>query len=173
MRRFQSHGDGSFRVEQFKSLGQHVIFETGVMVWHPETISIGGNVYVGHRAMLKGHPHGKLSIGNNTWIGQNVFLHSAGNITIGDEVGIGPSVMILTSFHKDEGRGRAILDCALEMRPVVIEKGVDIGIGAIVLPGVTVGKGAQVGAGAVVTKDVKTFAVVVGNPAKLLRMRNE
>ncbi len=46
-----------------------------------------------------------------------------------------------------------------------------IGHGAIVLPGVSIGHGAAVGAGAVVTKDVAPFAVVVGNPARLLRLR--
>jgi len=46
-----------------------------------------------------------------------------------------------------------------------------IGHGAIILPGVSVGIGAAVGAGAVVTKDVPDFAIVVGNPARVLRYR--
>ena len=46
-----------------------------------------------------------------------------------------------------------------------------IGHGAVVLPGVTVGTGAAVGAGAIVTKDVPEFAVLVGNPGRVLRMR--
>jgi acetyltransferase-like isoleucine patch superfamily enzyme len=60
---------------------------------------------------------------------------------------------------------------ALEFAPVLLDDGCDIGIGAVILPGITVGKGAQVGAGAVVTADVPPYAVVAGNPARLLRTR--
>ena len=173
MRKFETHGDGSFRRDQFASIGSHVVFETGVTVWNPETISIGENVYVGHRAMLKGYPKSRMTIGSDTWIGSNVFFHAAGGITIGNEVGIGPNVMILTSYHKDLGRKTALLDSPLEFKPVVVEDGVDIGIGAILLPGVTIGKGTQIGAGAVVTKSVEPYSVVAGNPAKVLRQRTQ
>ncbi len=56
-------------------------------------------------------------------------------------------------------------------RPVAIGHDVWIGHGAIVLAGRKIGTGAVIGAGAVVTKDVPDYAVVVGNPAKILRMR--
>jgi acetyltransferase-like isoleucine patch superfamily enzyme len=173
MRRFQSHGNGSFTREQFAAIGLSVVLEAEVMVWHPETISLGENVYVGHRAMLKGHPKGLMQIGNDTWIGQEVFLHSAGGITIGNQVGIGPRVMVLTSTHDAPGRSRAILDAPLKFAPVTIQDEVDIGIAAIILPGINIGRGAQIGAGAVVTKDVPDYAVVAGNPAVLLKYRPE
>lgn len=173
MRRFQSHGDGTFTREQFKSIGEHVIFEVGVRVWHPETISLGENVYVGHDAMLKGYYKGALTIGDDTWLGQGVFLHSAGEIHIGARVGMGPFVKILTSVHEEAGREVPILASPLRFAPVVVEDDADIGVGAILLPGVTVGQGAQVGAGAVVTRDVPAYAVVAGNPARILRMRPE
>jgi acetyltransferase-like isoleucine patch superfamily enzyme len=51
-----------------------------------------------------------------------------------------------------------------------IRRGASIGAGAVILPGITVGEGAMVGAGAVVTKDVPDRAVVVGNPACVVRM---
>ena len=171
MRNFLSHGDGSFTPDQLQSIGPGIIFEEGVKIWHPETVSIGTNTYIGHHSLLKGHPQGKMTIGENTWIGQEVFFHSAGNLRIGNEVGIGPRVMILTSSHEEAGRNLAILHSPLKFAPVVIEDHADIGIGAIVLPGVTVGKGAQVGAGSVVTKNVPAYAVVAGNPARILRIR--
>jgi acetyltransferase-like isoleucine patch superfamily enzyme len=64
-----------------------------------------------------------------------------------------------------------VIDNQLEFGEVVIDDGCDIGMGAIILPGVHVGKGAIIGAGSVVTKDVEGFTVVAGNPAKLLRKR--
>ncbi len=171
MRTFQSHGDGSFQLKDFSSLGENIIWEDEIKVWHPETISLGNNVYVGHRTLLKGHPKGTLNIGSNTWIGQECFFHSAGNITIGEQVGIGPRVMMLTSTHQDLGKNHILLDAPLDFKPIVVEDHVDIGIGAILLPGVTLGKGAQIGAGSVVTKDVPPFSVVAGNPARVLRHR--
>ena len=123
--------------------------------------------------MLKGYHAGTLRIGNDTWIGQGVFLHSAGNITIGSKVGIGPFVKILTSAHEiPQDTTTAILAAPLNFAAVTIEDGADIGVGAILLPGVTVGTGAQVGAGAVVTRDVPPFSIVAGNPAKVIRTRH-
>jgi acetyltransferase-like isoleucine patch superfamily enzyme len=171
VRKFASHGDGSFDPKAFQSVGTDVTFETGVRIWHPETISIGSNVYLGHGAMLKGHPHGKMKIGNDVWIGQRVFFHSAGDLTIGNQVGIGPNVSIFTSTHDHSDKSKAILDQPLQFAPVVLEDGCDIGIGAILLPGVTIGKGAQVGAGAVVTKNVEAYLIVAGNPAKPIGKR--
>ncbi len=55
--------------------------------------------------------------------------------------------------------------------PVTLGHDVWIGHGAVVLPGITIGTGAAVGAGSIVTKDVPPFAIVVGNPARLLRLR--
>ena len=48
-----------------------------------------------------------------------------------------------------------------------------IGANAVILPGVTVGKGSVVGAGAIVTKDVPEYAIVGGNPAKVIKYRNQ
>jgi acetyltransferase-like isoleucine patch superfamily enzyme len=148
-----------------------VIFEEGALVFHPETIELGDNVYVGHHAILKGWYRGWMAIGDGTWIGQQAFLHAAGGISIGVEVGIGPGVKILTSVHDEPGPDLPLMRGALRFAPVVLEDGCDVGIGAVVLPGVRIGRGAQVGAGAVVTRDVPANAIVAGNPARLLRYR--
>jgi acetyltransferase-like isoleucine patch superfamily enzyme len=167
----KSHGSGMFERSQFHRIGKNVIIEDGVLVFHPENIEIGDDVYVGHHTILKGYYRGRMLIGDGTWIGQQCFFHSAGDIFIGKNVGIGPAVKIITSFHAEEGLLKPILYSEIECAPVVIEDDADIGTGAIVLPGVTILKGTQVGAGAVVTKNYPEYAVIAGVPARLLRIR--
>jgi len=170
-KKYMSHGNGKFKISDFKSIGNNVIFENGVMVFHPENIVIGNNVYIGHNTILKGYYKNCICIGDHTWIGQNCFLHGGGGIKIGKAVGIGPMVKILTSTHKEEELSKPIIFCDLEFKEVVIEDGCDIGIGSIILPGVKIGEGSIIGAGSVVTKDVEPYTVVAGNPARILRKR--
>ncbi len=167
----KSHGDGSFKRSQFWGVGCNVIFEKGVLVFHPENIYIGDNVYIGHYSILKGYYKNRMIIGKGTWIGQQCFFHSAGGLSIGDNVGIGPGVKIITSSHKLTDMNIPVLHAPVEFRKVIIENDCDIGTGAIILPGVTIGRGAVIGAGSVVTKDVKPYKVVAGVPAMILRQR--
>ncbi len=169
----RSHGTGQFSPDELAACGEGCVFEEGCLVFHPDHVHLGRDVYVGHRAMLKGYHRNTLRIGDGTWIGQNVFLHAAGGITIGANVGIGPGTQVITSFHAEAGRAVPILNSPVEMAAVVIEDDVDLGVGSIVLPGVRIGRGAQVGAGSVVTRDVAPYAVVAGNPARPLRTRPE
>ncbi|HRV93993.1 MAG TPA: acyltransferase [Anaerolineae bacterium] len=167
----RSHGTGEFKLSDFRSLGNGVIFEPGVLVFHPENIEIGENVYIGHNTILKGYYQNNMVIGSGTWIGQQCFFHSAGGLTIGENVGIGPAVKIITSSHAEEGGDKPILHSPIEFAPVIIEDDSDIGVGVIILPGVTIGRGVQVGAGAVVSKDLPDYAVASGVPARVIRMR--
>ncbi|HKU43757.1 MAG TPA: DapH/DapD/GlmU-related protein, partial [Polyangiales bacterium] len=59
----------------------------------------------------------------------------------------------------------------VDMAPVFIEDEVNLGVGAIVLPGVRIGRGARIGAGAVVTRDIPPYTVAAGSPARVLRER--
>ncbi|MCX5841051.1 MAG: acyltransferase [Deltaproteobacteria bacterium] len=167
-----THGTGLFEKHQFRKLGRHVVFEAGVLVFHPETISIGDNVYIGHNTILKGYHENELLIGDHTWIGQGCFFHSAGGIRIGEAVGIGPMVKVISSQHRRNDPSKPILFQDIEFQRVVIESGSDIGMGAIILPGIIIGEGAVVGAGSVVTREVPPYAVVAGNPAAIIRYRN-
>jgi acetyltransferase-like isoleucine patch superfamily enzyme len=167
----QSHGTGNFAPTDLKRLGVGTVLEEGVRIWHPETVEIGDGVYVGHGTMLKGYYNSQMVIGPGTWIGQMCFFHSGGGIVVGRNVGIGPCVKILTSSHALDQLDRPILHSDIDFRPVRIEDGADIGVGAILLPGVTVGAGAQVAAGAVVTDDVAAYSIVAGIPARFVRSR--
>lgn len=168
-----SHGTGEFDPTQFARLGHNVVFESGVLVFHPENIEIGDNVYVGHYSILKGYYRNKMVIGVGTWIGQQCFFHSAGGLTIGSNVGIGPGVKILTSYHSENGVELPILHSKVEFAPVVIGDNCDVGVGAIILPGVKIGVGVQIGAGAVVTHSLDDYAVAAGVPARILRYRGK
>jgi len=149
-----------------------VVFEPGVLVFHPEHVEIGDDVYVGHYAILKGYFQNRLVVGARSWIGQQCFLHAGGGIRIGERVGLGPGVKILTSTHRlPEDASVPIMDGAIDFAPVVVEDGADVGVGAILMPGVTVGRGAQIGAGAVVTRDVPAGAIVAGVPARIIGQR--
>jgi acetyltransferase-like isoleucine patch superfamily enzyme len=166
-----SYGTGRFDRDQFASIGENVVIEDGVLVFMPEKIRIGSNVYIGHNTILRGYDRGEMVIGDDTWIGQMCYINSAGGVKIGSRVGIGPCVKIMTSEHKEEGRAVPVLMSTLEFAGVVVEDDGDIGIGSTVLPGVRVGRGAIVGAGAVVTRDVEPFSIVAGVPARKIGER--
>ena len=171
MKQRTTHGTGQFSHDDLARVGSGTLFEDGVRIWHPETVEIGNGVYVGHETMLKGYHNSRMVIGDGTWIGQMCFFHSAGGLFIGADVGIGPCVKILTSSHRLDQRDRPILHSDIVFAAVNIEDGADIGVGAVILPGVRVGAGAQIAAGAVVTEDVPPYAIVTGVPARFLRSR--
>ncbi|PID38875.1 MAG: transferase [Deltaproteobacteria bacterium] len=170
--RRRSHGDGRFDPADLGELGEGVVFERGVMVFHPENVRIGDHVYVGHQTIVKGYHQNELVIGAGCWIGQQCFFHGGGGLTLGENVGVGPGVTIITSTHREAGREVPILHAPVEFAPVVVGDDCDLGVGAILLPGVTLGRGVQLGAGAVVSADLPDYAVAAGVPAKVLRLRD-
>lgn len=166
LKKWKSEGDGSFNLLDFKSIGENVVFEAGVRVFHPENIVIGDNVYIGHDTILKGYYKDQIVINSNVWIGQKCFIHGAGGVEIQENVGIGPGVYIHAAFHKEDSNV-PISFSELGFSKIVIEKGANIGIGAILLPGVTIGENCRIGAGAVVTNSIPKGRIAVGVPAKV------
>lgn len=168
---YRSHGDGRFRREDFAEIGDNVVIEGGVLIFHPQNIHIGSDVYIGHNSILHGYHKNEVFIEDDSWIGQGCFLHGAGGIKVGRAVGLGPMVKILTSYHLDGELSKPLIFHQLEFGEVRIEDGCDIGMGSILLPGINVGEGSIVGAGSVVTRDIPPYSVYAGNPARLLRKR--
>ena len=113
----------------------------------------------------------QISIGARCFVNYGLVALDVARITIGDDVQIGPNVQLLTPTHPVEPEPR--LRKWEAAKPIVIGNNVWLGGGAIVLPGVTIGRNAVVGAGAVVTRDVPANAVVVGNPARVVRRVDE
>ena len=114
-----------------------------------------------------------MKIGKGTKIAATVDVDQSAPelITIGANVWVTRGVMILchqrdlTVYEID----KPVMDCPLTYKPVVIRDGAHIGIGSIIMPGVTIGKGAVIGAGSVVTRDVPDYSVAVGVPAKVIK----
>ncbi len=112
-----------------------------------------------------------INYGRNTKIGNNVFINfdcvflDLGGITIEDNVQIAPKVSLLSEGHPISPTERA----SLVPGHIHIKKGVWIGAGATILPGVTIGENAVVAAGAVVSKDVPANTIVGGIPAKIIK----
>ncbi len=108
-----------------------------------------------------------LTVGSRTFIGSGVVLMLHAKITIGNNVAINDNVQLLTGSHMP-----CDTDWLMFGKPIVIGDYAWIASNAIVLPGISIGKGSVVGAGSVVTKDVPSYSVVGGNPAKIIGQRN-
>ena len=111
-----------------------------------------------------------VELGDNSGLGINCRI--SGKTLIGNNVMMGPNVCIFTTNHAFDRTDIPMNEQGMSVqRPVVIEDDVWIGANVIILPGVTISKGSIVGAGAVVTKNVPEYAIVGGNPAKILKTR--
>jgi maltose O-acetyltransferase len=113
------------------------------------------------------------SYGQNTHIGDHVFLNASctildnNEVRIGHHVMMGPVIQIYTAAHLLQAESRIR---GLEVaKRIVVEDNVWLGGGAILLPGVRIGRNAVVGAGAVVSRSVPANTVVAGNPARVIR----
>jgi len=111
-----------------------------------------------------------VSVGTSSFIGKRAWL--LGDITIGDNVGVGAEMIAISYNHEFADTTVPIMQQGLsESRPIFIGNDVWLGARCIILPGVRVGDHAIVGAGSVVTKDVEPWAIVGGNPARVIGTR--
>jgi maltose O-acetyltransferase len=110
----------------------------------------------------------KLQVGNDCYLGRELFLDLQDKIVIEDQVTISHRVMILT--HTDAGES-PLKDGVIrtEQAPVRIRRGAYLGANVTILQGVEIGEESIVGAGAVVTRSVPASSVVAGVPARILR----
>lgn len=111
---------------------------------------------------------GGFLLGDNSVINAGCRLDNRGELLILNNVSISEDVAILTADHDINSN-----TFAGRTKKVIIEDYVWIGTRALILPGVNIKEGAVVGAGSVVTKDVESFDVVAGIPAKLIKKRSK
>ena len=143
-------------------------------------IEIGAFTHIRGELLTFGHG-GKITIGDYCYVGEQTRIWSAMSINIGNRVLLAHNVNIFDNLtHPINSKERheqfkAIITSGhpkkinLSESPIVISDDVWIGCLSIVLPGITIGEGAIIGAGSVVTKDVPSWTIVAGNPAKVIR----
>ncbi len=108
-------------------------------------------------------------IGRRCKISSHTFICEG--VTIEDEVFVGHNVTFINDLfpRATTGSGGLQTEADWECRPTLVKRGASIGSSATLLCGITVGEHALIGAGSVVTRDVPPYAVVAGNPARVLR----
>jgi maltose O-acetyltransferase len=112
-----------------------------------------------------------IRIGSRFACNTGTYLNGIGKLEIGHDVLIGSNVTISTGKHPiDDIEGSIFSQPAIPLS-IVIEDGVWIGAGVVVVPGVTIREGSVVGANSVLTKDTEPWSVYTGVPAKLVRYR--
>lgn len=143
-------------------------------------ISIGENTIIGRNVCLQCWDRYKneffypeLSIGHNSSIRDDGHITCCNKILIGNGVRIGPKVLITDNAHGVSTRESLYLNPIerplFSKGPVIIEDNVWIGEKASIMPNVKIGRGAIIGANSVVTKDVSSYCIVGGNPARVLK----
>ena len=141
-------------------------------------IEVGRNVFIGAESWINlTNRHARLVVGDGVVIGNSFTIGCGARIEIGAGVMMSDRVTLLDQLHDfrrwvaealADGREPTCTWDLTEAEPVVIGSGTWLGIGVVVLPGVTIGKGCAVGANAVVTKDLPDFSVAVGVPARVI-----
>lgn len=132
---------------------------TGTRIWHfchiMGNAEIGGNCVLGQNVFIGN----KAKLGNNVKVQNNVSVYEG--VICEDEVFLGPSMVFTNVINPRSGVNRKD-----EFKVTHVKKGATIGANATIICGVTLGEFSFVGAGAVITKDVKPYALMVGNPAR-------
>ena len=132
---------------------------SGTKIWHFSHImsgcTIGRDCNIGQNVVVSP----QVVLGNNVKVQNNVSVYTG--VTCEDDVFLGPSAVFTNVINP-----RSAIARKDQYRPTVVKRGASIGANATIVCGHTIGQYALIGAGAVVTKDVKPYALVVGNPAR-------
>jgi putative colanic acid biosynthesis acetyltransferase WcaF len=102
----------------------------------------------------------KLIVGDNSWIGEKVWIDNLAEVTIGSSVCISQGALLLTGNHDYKKISFDLITAA-----IIIEDGVWIGASTVVCPGVTCGSHAVLSVGSVATKNLEPYCIYKGNPA--------
>jgi UDP-2-acetamido-3-amino-2,3-dideoxy-glucuronate N-acetyltransferase len=138
----------------------------GTKIWHFSHImsgsKIGKNCNLGQNVVVSP----EVELGNNVKVQNNVSIYTG--VICRDDVFLGPSMVFTNVINP-----RSAIVRKKEYMQTVVEKGATIGANATIVCGNKIGKFAFIGAGAVVTREVKPYALVIGNPSKQVGWMSE
>lgn len=142
------------------------IIGSGSKIWHFSHIMtkciIGDNCNIGQNVVVSPD----VILGNNVKIQNNVSIYTG--VVCEDDVFLGPSCVFTNVINP-----RSAVNRKSEYAKTTVKKGATIGANATIVCGHDIGKFAFIGAGAVVTKNVPDYALVIGNPARLVGWMSE
>lgn len=114
----------------------------------------------------------KIVCGRNFAVNSNTYINAVAGVEIGDNVLLGPNIVISSGEHQYGNSRLSVTLQPILKKKIVIGDGVWIGANAVIMPGVELAEGTVVGAGAIVTKSTEPFSVVVGIPARKIKIRS-
>ena len=153
--------ESSIRLQEIRNRAYKTYFSLGENCWVHYNVIFSREHFV----------NGKLIVGNNVLFGKNVFIDYTGTLGIKDGVRITNGVIIETHAHSYHSDYR-ITKNDIYSSSLVVEEGAVIGCRAIIMSSCNyIGKFSRIGAGAVVTHDVPDYAIVVGIPAKVIKIQ--
>ncbi|MGC2062959.1 MAG: hypothetical protein WA610_08265 [Thermodesulfovibrionales bacterium] len=157
-------------------LGEHVFVGDRVVIFQDKeggAVEIGEGVHLYGESFIQTGSGGTVRIGRDTHIQPRCQLSAyKAAINIGKRVQIAPNCAFYPYDHGTAADISMMNQPLTTKGDIVVEDEVWLGFGVIVLDGVRIGKGAVIGAGSVVTRDIPEGAVAVGNPARVIRMRD-
>lgn len=158
----------------FAMSGKNLYIDLWVTFYEPKRIKVGNNITIMKNCCLCANEGGELTIGDNFGVNTNSLIGaSGGSIIIGNDVLIGPNCVLRAADHNFERIDIPINKQGHKRGVIIIDDDVWIGSNCVITSNVHIHSGAVVAAGAVVTKNVPSFAVVGGVPARVLRYRHQ
>jgi acetyltransferase-like isoleucine patch superfamily enzyme len=159
-------------------IGQRVFIDDDVTIFAHRD---GGKATIGPESSIQRYTilelikGGEITVGRNTHIQARCNLTAAlGSIHIGDNVQLAPNCALYPYQHGFSDPAIPISKQPITTKgDIIIEDDAWLGVGVIVLDGVTIGRGAIIGAGAVVTESIPALAIAVGSPARVVGHRQE
>lgn len=158
-------------------LGIGSAIHTPRVLWGRKNIRIGKKVLILENSFIQAIPkyanqafHGFIDIGDNVYIGRNVYLTAIQGITIGEGSVLSEHVYITDLSHGFDPEAGPIMKQPVSSKgPVEIGRNCFLGYRVTVMPGVRLGDWCIVGANSVVTHDFPAYSMVAGTPAKLVK----
>jgi acetyltransferase-like isoleucine patch superfamily enzyme len=138
-----------------------------------EGIFLGENVILERNCHISTSYVGYIRINKNSSIGVGTQIWGAGGVDIGENVLIGGNTFISTVNHNIGDTEKSIMEQGSTLKAIKIENDCWLGANVIVLPGVTIGEGSVIGAGSVVTKDIPSYSISYGVPARIVDKRGK